>query len=50
MEPMEWWSHMEGHFGAKENGGEGYRICTGENGWMNKRESCRAKGCVKIHS
>ncbi|CAL3966196.1 unnamed protein product [Diplocarpon coronariae] len=45
MEPEEWYLHIRKHFFV-----EGYRICRGKNGAMQRRRNCEAGHCPKIHS
>ncbi|CZS93018.1 uncharacterized protein RAG0_03500 [Rhynchosporium agropyri] len=45
MEVQEWYKHMRRHFFV-----EGYRICTGKTGAMQRRRNCRLGSCPKIHS
>lgn len=47
-EPMNvdtWYKHMRRHFFV-----EGYRICKGKTGGMQRRRNCARKDCPKIHS
>ncbi|KAH8682871.1 hypothetical protein BGZ60DRAFT_398863 [Tricladium varicosporioides] len=41
----EWYVHLRGHFRD-----EGFRICRGKTGGMQRRRNCVVKGCPKIHS
>ncbi len=40
-----WYKHMRRHFFV-----EGYRICKGKTGGMQRRRNCNVKHCPKIHS
>lgn len=41
----EWYKHMRQHFFV-----EGYRICKGKSGAMQRRRNCKVGHCPKIHS
>jgi len=48
VEPMgvnEWYKHMRRHFFV-----EGYRMCKGKTGAMQRRRNCELKNCPKMHS
>ncbi len=45
MVPEEWYKHMRRHFFV-----EGYRICKGRTGAMQRRRNCEVGHCPKIHS
>lgn len=45
MVPEEWYKHMRRHFFV-----EGYRICKGKTGAMQRRRNCEVGHCPKIHS
>ncbi len=48
VKPMvadDWYMHMKKHF--KD---DGYRICKGKTGAMQRRRNCGVKHCPKIHS
>ncbi len=45
MESEEWYKHMRRHFFV-----EGYRICKGKTGGMQRRRNCGVVTCPKIHS
>jgi len=45
MGPAAWYKHMRKHFFV-----EGYRICKGKTGGMQRRRNCGVKHCPKIHS
>ena len=41
----DWYAHMRKHFLV-----EGYRVCKGKTGAMQRRRNCEATRCPKIHS
>jgi len=45
MVPEDWYAHMRRHFKV-----DGYRICKGKTGAMQRRRNCGARHCPKIHS
>ncbi|CAG8959584.1 hypothetical protein HYFRA_00001486 [Hymenoscyphus fraxineus] len=45
MAPEEWYLHQRRHF--KD---EGFRVCVGKTGGMQRRRNCMVKNCPKIHS
>jgi hypothetical protein len=45
MGPAEWYKHLRRHFFV-----EGYRICKGRTGAMQRRRNCEVGHCPKIHS
>jgi hypothetical protein len=48
VEPMgveEWYLHIRNHFRN-----EGFRVCVGKTGGMQRRRNCGVKSCPKIHS
>lgn len=45
MVPEDWYAHMRQHFKV-----DGYRICKGKMGAMQRRRNCRVEHCPKIHS
>ncbi|KAG4436196.1 hypothetical protein IFR05_008324 [Cadophora sp. M221] len=45
MESKDWYKHMRRHFFV-----EGYRICKGKMGAMQRRRNCDVGHCPKIHS
>jgi hypothetical protein len=47
VKPMlaeEWYEHTKKHFK-----GDGYRVCKGKKGGMQRRRNCAVIGCPKIH-
>lgn len=48
VKPMmveEWYLHMRKHFH-----GDGYRVCKGKKGGMQRRRNCPVFACPKVHS
>jgi hypothetical protein len=45
MVPEDWYAHMRKHFKV-----DGYRICKGKTGAMQRRRNCGVRHCPKIHS
>jgi hypothetical protein len=45
MVPEDWYAHMRQHFKV-----DGYRICKGKTGAMQRRRNCGLRHCPKIHS
>jgi hypothetical protein len=45
MVPEDWYAHMRQHFKV-----DGYRICKGKTGAMQRRRNCELRHCPKIHS
>jgi hypothetical protein len=48
VEPMlqdDWYAHMRKHFLV-----DGYRVCKGKTGAMQRRRNCEVARCPKIHS
>ncbi|KAG9231304.1 hypothetical protein BJ875DRAFT_469887 [Amylocarpus encephaloides] len=45
MGPEVWYAHMRKHFRN-----DGFRVCVGKTGGMQRRRNCGVKECPKIHS